>query len=180
MSIPHIQSLSIATILNANYSTGMFFSSMNVSTYNECMCSCILHPHCLSISSIKTSSNYICQLYATYPTKSSQLLSSSTSNVSIYADRVLNSVYINNGTQLFNPTSLFINNTDPWIPVFKLYTGNNESFLWFNSSNSTTLIDIPKIIVNQTASHWYSILISQWNNRLYTPNQVLIYYLGFH
>ena len=171
-------SLRVSRIVNATYSTGVSFSKTNFSTPYACICACDSHPHCLSISITKLSTvTYYCQLYATYPFKSSQLTSSSVSNVTVMRDRTMNSVYINNGTTLSNPTNIFSNNINPWIPVFKLFTGNNQSFLWFNSSNSTTLTDIPKISINQTASHWYSILISQWNQNSYKPSQVAMAFI---
>ncbi|CAF3748339.1 unnamed protein product [Adineta steineri] len=137
------------------------------------MCTCIAHPHCLSISLMIISTNlYYCQLYATYPVKSSQLSSSLTSNVTIYTNRTLTSVYVNNGTRLTNPKSLFSNTTSPWIPIFKIFTGNNQLFLGLNSSNLTTLSPIPQISITQTASHWFNILISQWNQNSYIPQQV--------
>jgi hypothetical protein len=173
-----VYSTPVANIINATYSTGVSFSKINLTTANACMCSCIRYPHCLSISVMKLSNNtYYCQLFATYPIKSSQLSSSVISNVTIYTDRTLSSVYINNGSLLTNPTSLFFNNTKPWIPIFKIFSGNNQSFLWLNSSNLTTLTDIPEIPVNGTTSHWFSILISQWNQGLYIPNQVALAFI---
>jgi len=127
---------------------------------------------------MKISTNiYYCQLFATYPINSSQLTSSLTSNVTIYNDRTLNSVYINNGSRLSNPRNLFLNNSNPWIPAFKIFTGNNQSFLWLNSSNLTTLTTIPQISINQIGSHWFSILVSQWYENLYLPNQVAIAFI---
>jgi len=123
---------------------------------------------------------YYCQLFATYPVNGSQLSISPTSNVTIYNDRILSSVYINNGTRLSNPKNLFSNNINPWIPAFKLFTGNNQSFLWLNSSNLTTLSTIPTIPINQTVSHWFNILVSQWNQNLYLPNQVAIAFIVNH
>jgi len=102
------------------------------------------------------------------------------SNVTIYTDRVLNSVYINNGNRLTNPTSLFSNNINPWIPIFKLFTGNNQTFLWLNSSSLTTLTSIPQISINQIESHWFNILLSQWNENFYIPNQVAIAFIVNH
>jgi hypothetical protein len=102
------------------------------------------------------------------------------SNVTIYTDRVLNSVYINNGNRLTNPTSLFSNNINPWIPIFKLFTGNNQTFLWLNSSSLTTLTPIPQISINQIESHWFNILLSQWNENSYIPNQVAIAFIVNH
>ncbi|CAF2607993.1 unnamed protein product [Rotaria sp. Silwood2] len=181
MSIISIYSLPVANIVNAIYLTGSSFTKINLTTSNACMCSCILHPHCLSISVMKISNNtYYCQLFATYPIKSSQLSSSLTSNVTIYTDRTLKSVYIDNGTYLSNPTNLFFNTKNPWIPVFKLYTGNNQSFLWLNSSNLTTLTNIPNISINQTMFHWFNILISQWNQMLYIPDQIAIAFIVNH
>ncbi|CAF0935246.1 unnamed protein product [Rotaria sordida] len=173
-----INSLSVANIINATYSTGSSFLKINLTTSNPCICSCIYHPHCLSISIMKQSNNiYYCQLYATYPIKSSQLSTSLISNVTILTDRTLNSVYIDNGTYLSNPTNLFSNTIKPWIPIFKLYTGNNQSFLWLNSSNLTTLINIPKISINQITFHWFNILISQWNQMLYIPDQIALAFI---
>jgi len=181
INIISIYSQSVAKIINATYSTGISFSKLNLTTSNACICSCFNHPHCLSISVMKISYNiYYCQLFATYPINRSQLSISSISNVTIYNDRILNSVYINNGTSLSNPTNLFLNNINPWIPVFKLFTGNNQSFLWLNSSNLTTLSIIPKFSINQTDSHWFNILISQWNENLYLPNQVAIAFIVNH
>jgi hypothetical protein len=168
----------MAKIVNATYSTGVSFLQTNVSTSTACLCSCTAYPHCLSINVMKLSNNiYSCQLFATYPINSSQLSSSSTSNVTIYTIRILDSVYIDNGSHLSNPTDLFSNNINPWIPIFKLFTGNNQSFLWFNSSNLTTLTPIPKISINQPESHWFNILLSQWYENLYIPNQVAIAFI---
>ncbi|CAF1504370.1 unnamed protein product [Rotaria sp. Silwood1] len=173
-----LYSLPVAHIVNATYSTGSSFIKINLTTSNACMCACIFHPHCLSISVMKISNNtYYCQLFATYPIKSSQLSSLLTSNVTIYTDRTLNSVYIDNGTYLSNPKNLFFNTEHPWIPIFKLYTGNNQSFLWLNSSNLTTLTNIPEISINQLTSHWFNILLSQWNQMLYIPDQIAIAFI---
>lgn len=173
-----IHSILISKIINATYSGGSSFSKINLTTSDTCMCLCIDHPHCLSISIMKMPNNtFYCQLFATYPRNNSELSLSLASNVSIYTNRTLNSVYINNGTRLSNPTSLTLNSINPWIPVFKLYTGNNQSFLWLNSSNLTTLINIPSISINQALPHWFSILISQWNQLLYIPNQVAIAFI---
>lgn len=178
INIISIYSVSIARILNARYSTGISFSQVNLTTSSACLCSCIDHPHCLSINVMKISDNiYYCELLATYPINSSQLKSSTTSNATIYTDRTLSSVYINNGTRLTNPKNLFLNNTNPWIPAFKLFTGNNQSFLWFNSCNLTTLTTIPKFPITQITSHWFSILISQWYQNLYIPNQVALAFI---
>ncbi len=165
-------------IINATYSTGSSFLTTNLPISNTCMCYCIDHPHCLSISIIKTSIGiYSCQLFATYPTNSFQLSSSLMSNVTVYTDRVLRSVYVNNGIHLSNPTNLFSNTINPWIPVFKLFTGNNQSFLGLNSSNLTTLTPIPTISINQITAHWFSILISQWNENMFVPNQIAIAFI---
>jgi hypothetical protein len=102
------------------------------------------------------------------------------SNVTLYTDRIINSVYINNGSRLTNPKSLFSNNINPWIPIFKLFTGNNQTFLWLNSSSLTTLTQIPTIAINQIDSHWFNILISQWNENFYIPNEVAIAFIVNH
>jgi hypothetical protein len=120
---------------------------------------------------------YDCQLFATYPIGSSQLLSSVNSYVILYTDRILSSVYINNGSRLTNPSNLAWNSIKPWIPVFKLFTGNNQTFLWLNSSSLTTLTSIPKIDINRTESHWFNIFISQWNDNSYIPNEVALAFI---
>ncbi|CAF3397666.1 unnamed protein product [Rotaria socialis] len=99
------------------------------------------------------------------------------SNVTIYTNRTLTSVYINNGTRLLNPQNLSFGTENPWIPVAKLYTNNSQPFLWLNSSNLTTLTNIPTISINQSTSHWFSILISQWNDMTYQANQVAVAFI---
>ena len=173
-----IDGLQIAKILHANYSGGVPFLTINQMSSNRCLCFCIVHPHCLSISVISsTISMSICQLFATYPMKSSQLSISSTSFVWIYVDRTINSTYVNNGNQLTNPISLFSNETNRWIPIFKLYTGNNQSFLWLNSSNLIQLTAIPTIAIDQFDSHWFNILLTQWTSNSYIPNQVALAFI---
>jgi hypothetical protein len=170
-----INALPVANILQATYSTGVSFSKLNFTTSNACICTCINHPHCLSISVTKLSNQtFYCQLFATYPVQSSQLSPSLTSNVTIYTARALSSVYNDNGTSLTNPKNLLSDAANSWLPIFKVFTGNNQSFLWINSSNLTTLTAIPQIPINQVTSHWFNILISQWNQNSYTPNQVAI------
>ena len=173
-----VNALNITKILNTTYSIGVPFSKINTTTSNACLCSCIAHPHCLSISTTTlSSSKYTCQLFATYPINSSQLLFSSNSNVTLYTDRIIRSVYIANGSQLTSPTSLFSNTINPWIPAFKLFTGNNQTFLWLNSSSLTTQTEIPQIPINQIESHWFSVLISQWNENVYIPNEVALAFI---
>ncbi|UJR26678.1 hypothetical protein I4U23_007995 [Adineta vaga] len=124
-----------------------------------------------------STSFYQCQLFATYPSKSSQLSSSLASYVTIFVNRTMSSIYMNNGTRLSNPTSLFSNTSRPWIPIFKLFTGNNQLFLGLNSSYLTTLTAIPTISIHQIAPHWYNVLLSQWNQNLYIPNQLAIAFI---
>ena len=166
-----------ARIVNATYSTGISFSQRNYTTSTACLCSCQAQPHCLSLSVTSYSSAiFYCQLFATYPYKSSQLTESSTSYVLVLSDRVSNSVYVNNGSRLSKLTNIFAENINPWIPIFKIFTGNNQTFLWLNSSDPTTQVDIPMITINRTRAHWFSVLISQWKTNAYRPNQIA---LGF-
>ena len=168
----------VTKLVNAVYSKGSPFSRSNMTTADACLCSCSAHPHCLSISVAQlTSSVYLCQLFATYPKTGAHLSASSTSNVTVYTDRTLNSVYVYNGSALSNPQSLFANSTDPWIPAFAIYAGNGQSFLWMNSSNLTTLTSIPRVQTNQSSRHWFSIMVSQWNQGLFVPNQVALAFI---
>lgn len=176
-----VNSVLVTNIINVTYSIGSPFAKMNLTISNICMCSCIAHPHCLSINIITiTNTNYYCQLFATYPIQISQLSLLVGSNVTIYTDRVLSSVYLNNGLYLSNPQNLSFGIDNPWIPIFKLYTGNDRPFLWLNSSNLTTLTNIPMIPINQLTPHWFSVLISQWNQGSYIPNQVSIAFIVNH
>ena len=173
-----IDSFSLAKIIDSQYAAGSSFLDSSVTSSSACMCSCILHPHCLSFSTAsETTSRFSCQLFATYPTSSSQLSWSKTSSVSILTNRTLSSVYLNNGSGLSHPSNLFSNSTNPWIPAFLLRSGNNQSFLWLNSSNLTTLIEIPALVVNQSAPHWFSVLISQWNQNLFQPSEVALAFI---
>ena len=170
-----VDGVPVTKLVNAVYSKGSPFSSSNMTTADFCFCSCSAHPHCLSSSVAQLSSSvYLCQLFATYPTNGAHLSASSTSNVTIYTDRTLNSVYVYNGSVLSNPQSLLTNSTDPWIPAFSIYAGNGQSFLWMNSSNLTTLTSIPRAQTNQSSRHWFSIMVSQWNQGLFVPNQVAL------
>ena len=174
-----VHCLPVAKIINSQYLTGSPFLTRTVSVSSACMCSCILHPHCLSLSLIiLTKSSFTCQLFATYPSSSYQLTYSGTSNVTVLTNRTISSVYVNNATTLHNPTSLFSDNTNnPWIPAFLIRTGNNQPFLWLNSSNLTTLTDIPTLLINRSAPHWFSILISQWNQGSFRPSQVALAFI---
>ncbi|CAF0731621.1 unnamed protein product [Adineta ricciae] len=178
MSMKSASALSVARIVNATYSAGIAFLNTNSTAPTSCMCSCIAHPHCLSISvTTKSVTLYQCQLFATYPMKSSQLSPSSTTYVMVYTNRTMKSVYLNNGTQLSNPARLFSNTVFPWIPIFKLFSGNNQSFLGLNSSNLTTLTAIPTIPFYQIMPHWFNILLAQWNQNLYVPSQLAIAFI---
>lgn len=173
-----IDGLRIAKILHANFSTGIPFSTISQTNSNRCLCFCIAHPHCLSVNVISGFvSMSMCQLFATYPMKSSQLSSSSISSVWIYVDRTINSTYVNNGNQLTNPKMLFSNDTDRWIPIFKLFTGNNQSFLWLNSSIPTQSMAIPTIPIHQSDPHWFNILLTQWTNDSYVPSQIALAFI---
>ena len=172
------EALSFAKIVNSSYSSGVAFAQSNVLQPTVCYCSCINQPHCLSISlsrSVGASGSYFCQLFATYPNQPNQLSSSSNSNVSVFTDRTSRSAKILLDNKLISPPSLFPNDSNaPWIPLLLLRSGNNQSFLWFNSSSATSLSTVPDLFVNASAAHWFSILISQWNQGTYRPSQVAL------
>lgn len=173
-----VSSIPFARIVNASYSSGVSFSKTNYTTADACLCSCLFQPHCLSCSITKLSTTILyCQLYATYPSRGSQLTPSSISSVSVLTDRTSSSVYIINGTQLSHPPKLFSDDLNPWVPIFKIFTGNNQSFFWLNSSASTTLKSIPAVPINQSQSHWFSVLLSQWNTYSYKPTQVALAFI---
>ena len=173
-----VDALQLSKLVNAVYSKGTPFSSSNMTTADACLCSCSAHPHCLSSSVAQLASSvYLCQLFATYPTRGAHLSASSTSNVTVYVDRTLNSVYVYNGSALSNPQSLFTNSTDPWIPAFALYAGNGQSFLWMNSSNLTTLTSMPQVQANPSSQHWFSVMVSQWNQGEFVPSQVALAFI---
>jgi hypothetical protein len=176
------QSISLATINKAVFATGVPFSTTIVGTFNVCVCQCIFSPHCLTVGIAKTSTtNLTCLLFATYPSMSTQLSSSTQSNVTVLVDRVVSSVYTNNFTRFSNSSQIFSPSSFPWIPVLQLITGNNQSFLWFDSINSTTWTTIPSLTINSTNSqHWFSILISQWTQNLFTPRQVALVFIVNH
>jgi hypothetical protein len=168
----------MAKINSANFTAGIAFSTTVVTSPDACICSCIAHPHCLSVSSDTQPTSFTCRLFATYPSMSSQLTWAIQSSTTVLTDRILASVYSSNFTRFVNPTELFSNTSPPWIPVFQLVTGNNQSFLWMNSSNSTTLTSIPSITINSSLiPHWYSILIAQWYQSLYVPRQVALVFI---
>ncbi|CAF0883126.1 unnamed protein product [Adineta steineri] len=92
-----------------------------------------------------------------------------------------NTITTTNTTENSEQSSLNINNNQLIHDGQIEYRNNGRRFIlknnkWLplclNSSNLTTLSPIPQISITQTASHWFNILISQWNQNSYIPQQV--------
>jgi hypothetical protein len=174
--------MKLMRIEHGNYSTGTAFFEKLLPRSGECICMCVDHPHCLSISVTSLSGgSWLCRLYATYPNRDAHVIYSTTSEIIIHINRTLQSAYIENGTQLVNPDELFSTSFDPWIPAFYIRAGNGQRFLWINSSNLTTLTPIRQPVVDSSQPHWFSVLIALWNEGSFIPRQVgLAFMLANH
>lgn len=172
-----IDAFSFAKIINSNFSSGVPFAQINVMKPTVCTCSCFDHPHCLSIVVIRLNiDSFFCQLFATYPSQTNQISFSTDSNVSLFTERILRSTKLFLNNKLISPSGVFSTNSTntPWIPLFVLRPGNNQSFLWVNSSVSTSVSSIPDLFVNKIETHWFNVLVSQWNQGTYRPEQVAL------